>query len=164
MRILPLILITLTLLWQPTIAGNTVQLTTKDASKGALMKKLYFKDGDAFDLDLYTTQGEQERGLSVIKNYPDNRGAFFYYPNDGVRQFWMPDTYIDLDLYFLDKDLKVVFYTQLNKHPGHNEPPAIERSPSVLCRYVLEVLAGTKLSKKIQLEQQLFFDPPKKAK
>jgi len=124
------------------------------------LKKLYFKDGESFPVDLFISLPDQQRGLSHRKEYPTNRGAFFYYPQDGVRQFWMPDTYIDLDIFFLDQDLKVIYFSQLKQHPGKDEPPRIPRTPTVISRHVLEVLANSSLSHKLQTEGQLFISPP----
>lgn len=96
---------------------------------------------------------EQAQGLSGVKSedFSANQAVLFYYPDDGQRQFWMPDTHFNLDIFFLDKDLKVLEVDRnVKAHPGMKEPPPIARTGLYLCRYVLEMRADSDLSKKIK--------------
>ncbi len=45
---------------------------------------------------------QQTRGLSRVqdKDFSDHEAMLFFYTEDSVKSFWMPDTYFDLDIFF----------------------------------------------------------------
>jgi len=52
-------------------------------------------------------QNEWERGLMFYKNKKELKGAdgmIFIFPNKDHRTFWNKNTYLDLDVYWLDDD------------------------------------------------------------
>ena len=68
----------------------------------------------------------------------------------------MPDTWFDLDIFFLDENLTVIALERsLPKHPGRKIPPPIAHTSSHFSRHVLEVKSGTPLSKKIVIGTRL---------
>ncbi len=102
----------------------------------------------------------QTKGMSGIleANWPDGQGMFFFYEYDDIRSFWMPDTYMDLDIFFLDKEFRVIEISRSMKaYPGKTEPPAIDRTPDILCRHVLELKSSDPISKKISVGTKLLF-------
>lgn len=112
---------------------------------------------------LLITPKEQEVGLSGTKDheFAENEGALFWYQDDSLKSFWMPDTYFNLDLVFLDDKLKIIDIDRnLQAHPGREEPPAIQFSKSVRARHVLEVKAGSEFAKALSLGDQLKVLPP----
>ena len=75
----------------------------------------------------------------------------------------MPDTWFDLDIFFLNENLTVTALERaLPHHPGRKMPPPIAQTSSHFCRHVLELKSGTALSKKIVVGTQFraFFDHP----
>ena len=79
----------------------------------------------------------------------------FFYKSEGPKSFWMPDTYFNLDIIFLNKDFLVVdIVKNIQHHPGRAPNPPIARTPSVNCRHVLEIRADSPLSSKIKLGTQ----------
>ena len=52
-------------------------------------------------------QEEWERGLMFYKKPVDFEGMIFIFPNKEIKSFWNENTYMDLDLYWMDGD-KVV--------------------------------------------------------
>ncbi len=101
---------------------------------------------------------EQEVGLSGTKahEFEENEGALFWYPSNGIRRFWMPDTYFNLDLVFLDEQLTVIDIDRnLVAHPGRQEPPEIAFSKTVQARHVLEVKAGSPISDVLKIGDRL---------
>ena len=120
--------------------------------------QLALPNGKIIHITLAITPKEQRKGLSGIpsETFHDGQGLFFFYLEDGLRQFWMPDTYFNLDIIFLDKNLKVLAIVRnLLHHPGRREPPPIARTKSYFCRYILEIRAGTELSQEIQIGMPL---------
>lgn len=104
------------------------------------------------------TSEDQAKGLSGVKEhqFAENEGMLFYYEKAGPRSFWMPDTYFDLDLFFLDKDLNVLaIHRGLKAHPGRQEPPVIERTEIYYCRHVLEMKHSSAIAKKIKRGDKL---------
>ena len=106
---------------------------------------------------LYSVK-EHEVGLSGTKahEFDDNEGALFWYDARGVRRFWMPDTYFNLDLVFLDSALRIIDIDEnLEAHPGREEPPAIKFSKSVRARHVLEIKSSSDFARSLKVGDQL---------
>ena len=93
--------------------------------------KLALPSGKMIETKLAITNKEQTIGLSGTKpeQMTKTQGLLFFYLNDGRRQFWMPNTYFDIHIIFLDKDLKIVgLEKNVPHHPGKKEPPKIYRT------------------------------------
>ena len=100
------------------------------------------KNGTILELKPLRTPDSQIKGLSGIKReqLKTNQGAIFIYPNEAPRSFWMPDTYFDLAIIFLDKNLVVKHVEKkAPAHPGRKEPPVIFRTKNVSAKYVVEI-------------------------
>ncbi|MFT6069886.1 MAG: uncharacterized membrane protein (UPF0127 family) [Bacteriovoracaceae bacterium] len=108
-------------------------------------------------VELALTKSDQAKGLSGRKkgSLKPNQGMLFLYREKSPKSFWMPDTYFDLDIIFLDKDLKILnIQRKVPHHPGRDEPPAIARTPAIMSRHILELPADSKISKKLRVGQQ----------
>lgn len=108
----------------------------------------------------YVAEGEalQSQGLSGVlpEHFNDDEAMFFVYENEGMRRFWMPDTYFNLDIFFLDQLLRVIdIERNMPAHPGHQEPPKIARSRTIRAWHVLEVKSSSPMARKIKIGQQL---------
>lgn len=68
------------------------------------------------------TPDEWERGLMSRKKLDSAAGMIFIFPDKQVRTFWNKNTYLDLDVYWLDDD-KIV---------GKSFLPSIEKSKEVV--------------------------------
>lgn len=96
---------------------------------------------------------QQTQGLSGVRpeELTDNEGMLFWYPEKGPRSFWMPNTYINLDIIFLNEDFKVLYVAKnVLAHPGMEEPPVIARTPSIFARHVLELKSSSPLTDEIK--------------
>ncbi|MFL5785690.1 MAG: DUF192 domain-containing protein [Bacteriovoracaceae bacterium] len=114
--------------------------------------------GKAVRTRLSVTMKEQEQGLSGIQagDFDDDQGMLFYYLEDGDKYFWMPDTYFDLDLFYLDKDLRVKdIVRKLPHHIGRHNEDLIPRARGVWCRHVLEMKTSSPIAAEIQIGDQL---------
>jgi uncharacterized membrane protein (UPF0127 family) len=101
---------------------------------------------------------EQTQGLSGVKEHEiaNNEAMIFIYEQAGPRSFWMPNTYTDLDIFFLDSNFKVLHVQRkVPAHPGMQEPPAIARTPNVYATHVLELKASSPLSAEIKVGETL---------
>jgi len=79
------------------------------------------------------TPRKRSLGLSKIKSIPRNTGMIFVYDNDQPRSFTMKNTFMPLQIIFLDKNYNVV-YQEKGKPRQRN---SIECSKD--CRYVVEI-------------------------
>jgi hypothetical protein len=116
--------------------------------------------GDLLKIKLAINLEEQVRGLSGIRDHQFNKneGLLFFYLKTNIRKFWMPNTFFPLDIFYLDKKMKVLdIVRNLPFHPGYNEPPPIPRAKPVISRHVLEMRSDSPLSKRIKKGDQLEF-------
>ena len=123
-------------------------------SQDPLKKVILEFNGEEIKTTIVYTPEEQSQGLSGVKpeDFDDNQGMLFFNTEEEERNFWMPDTYFDLDLFYLDKDLKVIdIVRKLPHYIGRANPSLIPRARPVFCRHVLEMKASSVLSQKIQI-------------
>jgi uncharacterized membrane protein (UPF0127 family) len=116
--------------------------------------------GNTVDVRLALTRAEHTQGLSGLKasEFKDSMGMLFVNPEMGARRFWMPDTFFNLDIIFLDKDLKVVaIESDVPAHPGMKEPPEIYKTGTYYAQFILETKAGAAFGKKLKKNDQLKF-------
>ncbi len=105
---------------------------------------------------------EQMHGLSAIKPkfFSTTDSMLFFNESTQPRSFWMPDTHFNLDIFFLDSDLKVVGIDRnAPHHPGRSENPPIYRTGFYECMHVLE-LKHSNISKKINIGDKLTLKNP----
>ncbi len=114
--------------------------------------------GESIKTRLAITATEQEQGLSGVQpaDFDDDQGMLFYYRDESDKFFWMPDTYFDLDLFYLDQNLVVLdIVRKLPHHKGRHNEALIPRARGVWCRHTLEMKAGSKIASGIQIGEKL---------
>ena len=124
------------------------------------LKRLELKtpQGDIIKTSLVYTPKDMEQGLSGVKpeDFKEDQGMLFFYLEDGDKHFWMPDTYFDLDIIYLDKDLKILdIVRKLPHYIGRNNPELIPRARGVWSRHVLEMKATSGISAKLKIGDKL---------
>ena len=94
--------------------------------------------GVSLRIEYATTEEERERGLSGRENVPNDYAMLFVFQKDDYYGFWMKDTLVALDMFWLDRKGYVVSFA-----------PDVATStyqnvfyPSAPARYVLETAAG----------------------
>ena len=126
---------------------------------------LQLPSGETFPVRLADTHQKQVRGLSGVKahDFGPQEGMLFLYGTGQRRGFWMPDTWFNLDIFFLDEHLTVTALERgLPHHPGRKTPPPIARTRRYFCHHALEVKSGTPLAAKIVVGTRFkaLFDHP----
>ena len=120
------------------------------------VKKLILANEQIISAFLADDEIKQEKGLSGIKSIDDDQGMVFIYPKLMYLRFWMPDTYLNLDIFFLDKNLNVLYIERnVPAHPGRKEPPKIARTANIYAQVVLELRSGTENSNSIKKGDKL---------
>ena len=117
--------------------------------------------GKTVQLRLAISKEEQTHGLSGIKpkNFKINEAMIFINPSESPRTFWMNDTYFNLDIIFLDKDLRIVgIEKNVPFHPGSSEPPLIYRTGTYQAQFVVETKGNAPFSKQLKIKDQLQFE------
>jgi hypothetical protein len=59
-------------------------------------------------LDIADTPEKQAWGLQFVRHVPENTGMLFRFNYPHVLSFWMLNTYVGLDIAFIDKDNVIV--------------------------------------------------------
>ncbi|MDX1950018.1 MAG: DUF192 domain-containing protein [Rickettsiales bacterium] len=99
-----------------------------------------------FQVDVADDAFKRSFGLMYVKEMPENKGMFFIFPDVTIRNFWMKNTYIPLDIVYIGSDFEI-------KHIGKNAVPhSTEFVNSIYpAKYVLEINAG--LADKLGLDR-----------
>lgn len=89
------------------------------------------------DIEIAETNKERAQGLMYRTKMAESQGMFFIMRREEAQSFWMRNTYIPLDIIYLDNDLRIVTIQK------YTEPMSDEPVPSYKkAKYVLEVIAG----------------------
>lgn len=115
---------------------STPEIEFKKEAEAFLVKP----EGDTIqqlDLEIADDDYQRETGLMYRQKLEKNHGMLFVFPNEQPRGFYMKNTYIPLDLIFLNSKNKIVSIAKNAK------PEDLSTIPSeVPAQYVLEVNAG----------------------
>jgi len=89
------------------------------------------------DIEIADNDDERMQGLMYRQSLQENAGMLFIFTNEEPRSFWMKNTFISLDIIYINSKKEIVSiqkYTQpKSTYPIPSEKPAM---------YVLEVNAG----------------------
>ena len=116
--------------------------------------------GTKITAELARTPEEQARGLMGRLELPKNQGMLFIFPKEQDLVFWMKNTWIDLDIVFMDKDGKIgkIFPRVPRSYPDTRETKIAR--VHARGQYVLELAAGSALKYHLKAGQRLSFKLP----
>jgi uncharacterized membrane protein (UPF0127 family) len=95
------------------------------------------KGPQTFNVEMATTNEQQERGLMFRKNVPPNEGMLFDFRREGEHAFWMKNTIISLDMLFIKADGTIARIAANAKPLSEDSIPSYQP-----VRAVLEIAAG----------------------
>ncbi|MCK9424646.1 MAG: DUF192 domain-containing protein [Ignavibacteriaceae bacterium] len=89
------------------------------------------------DLEIVSSDYDTQLGLMFRRSMEMNQGMLFIFPEQETRSFWMRNTYISLDMIFVNADKKIVTIHKNTKTLSDQSYPSTEPA-----QYVVEVVAG----------------------
>ncbi len=103
-------------------------------------------------VEVVKTQEQRQKGLQNRSRLKKNRGMLFIFKEEGFHAFWMKDTYIPLDIAFIDRNKVIIDIQQMIPLDTR-----IRYEPAKKARYALEVNAGWMEENNIQVNEKVFF-------
>ena len=89
-----------------------------------------------FQIKVANTVESRSNGLMYEKSLPSNNGMLFVFEEENYHGIWMKNTYIPLDVVWINESGTIVDIATLQPHDSNTTTP---RQPA---KYVLEVNAG----------------------
>lgn len=89
-------------------------------------------------IEIATTLQEKKEGLCCRNSLPERQGMLFVYDQPGDYGFWMKNTRIPLDMYWISAEKKIVHIEHSVRPDSY---PQSFRSP-IPAQYILETNAG----------------------
>ena len=68
---------------------------------------------DTVRAEVANTPATRSQGLMNRDAVPDGTGMLFVFDNEAIRSFWMRDTYVALDVAFIDANFRIVDIQQM---------------------------------------------------
>lgn len=109
------------------------------------------------DAELAITPIQQTKGLMFRKNMDKNKGMLFVFKYEAKQTFWMANTYIPLDIIWINKDKKIININQDTQPCNINSLCKTYYSKEKVL-YVLETNAGYTKENNIKIGNQVIFD------
>ena len=100
----------------------------------------YTKDNKpvvTIDLEIADTDFDRQLGLMKRKSMEENQGMLFIFPDEEMKSFWMRNTFISLDMIFVNRQREIVTIHKNTRVLSDQSYPSSK--PAI---YVVEVVAG----------------------
>jgi uncharacterized protein len=110
----------------------------------------YKKQKQIINAELAETPEQHSQGLMFRKKMGSNDGMLFVFKDEQIRDFWMKNTLIDLDIGYFDKDRKLIDIQQMKAVTSvmqDNLPTYPSKRPA---QYALEMNTGWFKKNKIE--------------
>lgn len=111
-------------------------------------------NGNKINVEIADEPQEQSLGLMRRQVLEENSGMLFIFDNEQIRNFWMKNTLIPLDMLFISKDLAIV---DIIEAEPCREDPCKTYSGKEAAKYVLEVNKGYSYRKNINKGDKTVF-------
>ncbi len=104
---------------------------------------------ETFNLEIADTDEEQQHGLMNRRYMPPDHGMVFVFEEEDQQSFWMKNTFIPLDILYLDASGTVVSIKQMKPH---DETGVASDRPAM---YAVELNRGAALRAGVKVGDQL---------
>lgn len=137
--------------------GGAAEPTFRDMGDLTITDGTTGEELAAIDIELATTPDQVSKGLMWRRSMDEDKGMLFVMDSLVPQSFWMLNTYIPLDIIYLDENKRVVSIAE-NTTPKSTDP--IPSGAPAL--YVLEVNAGYAARKGIKVGDRMeWYIPPR---
>ncbi|HET7437157.1 MAG TPA: DUF192 domain-containing protein [Thermoanaerobaculia bacterium] len=102
--------------------------------------RVVFPDGTQISVEIVADDEARAQGLMFRDSLRPNAGMLFFFPKEGDYPFWMKNTFIPLDMIWIDSTRHVVAIH--HDVPPCKADPCASYPPNANALYVLEVAAG----------------------
>jgi len=110
--------------------------SVKDVNDGYVLV-----NGKKFFVEVVDNDTERRQGLMFRYSLCPECGRLFIFEEEGYKTFWMKNTFIDLDILFINSDFEVVDFVSLNSCTKEKTCETYQsKAPA---KYVLEVKANS---------------------
>lgn len=110
-----------------------------------------------FNITLAKTPQEKMKGLSNKKSLSKNDGMLFIFEKKGKYSFWMKDTFIPLDIIYIDNNKIVDIFKNLPPQAGKTGTLPVY-TPKNDASYVLEINGGLSEKNKFKVGDIVKFE------
>jgi len=128
---------------------SACSLQTKNCSD-----QICFADG-CIHIEIARTPQERAKGLQNRRHLSKDRGMLFIFPKSEKHHFWMKDTFIALDIVWIDESKRIVTIIS-NILPCETEQCPVY-TPSKDALYVLEVNSGVTIELGLKVGDHAIF-------
>lgn len=116
-------------------------------------------NGVKLQVEIADSPAKRTKGLMFRKNLPKDGGMLFVFVNEAKHSFWMANTFIPLDIVWINSNKEVVYIKK-------EVPPCTENiksackiyKPNTNAKYVLELNSGKSSDLNIQVGNTINFD------
>jgi uncharacterized membrane protein (UPF0127 family) len=122
---------------RPALAPHATTAGTQAQAGAKVVLMPAGRDPVSVRVELARTEAERRRGLMFRQSMPQDAGMLFLFDRPEQLAFWMRNTYIALDMIFIEPSMRVLGIVE-------NTEPMTDTSRLVpgISQYVLEVNAG----------------------
>ena len=104
---------------------------------------------EIFDLEIAKTPEEISEGLMYRRKLSENKGMIFIFEDEKKRSFWMKNTFIPLDMIFMDSTGKIV---EIKENILPCETQICKSYISLPAKYVIEINSGRSYDLGLEVE------------
>lgn len=104
------------------------------------------------DIELAQTDEERALGLMNRKSMEDTQGMLFIFDFPSEQSFWMKNTYISLDIMYVDADMEIVSIRKYTTPLSEDGVPSLKPA-----QYVVETNAGFADKYHVQVGDKIAF-------
>ncbi len=103
------------------------------------------------------TEESRRQGLSDRVSLCDQCGMLFVFENSNYYTFWMKDMNFDIDIIYLDQDMRIVDIFENVTKESYKKTPPETFSNTKLAKYVLELNSGKSKSLGLKVGNKIRF-------
>mgnify|MGYP000848172309 FL=1 len=122
--------------------GGTIPVGDDRAQRGLPVISIELPSGRTIRAEVARTPREKRIGMMFRESVPENTGMLFVYSNEGDQQIWMRNTWISLDIIWIDRNGKVTSVASRVPACRDRVPDADVPVRNGRGMYVLEIGAG----------------------